>query len=411
MSPRSRPTRSRPARNEPEVFDPGPERGHHTLEVRTGQIVGIDAPDVFVDLGPRLQGVIPLVEFDGPPSIGDMAEFTLRGQEDGLWALELSRTLPSPRWEKIEIGTLVEARVTAKNPGGLDLKLGKLHGFMPRSETGLPRRADPAELIGTRLQVEVIDVEVERQRVILSRKAVLKREREGRHRDALRLRPGQTVAGRVSRLMPFGAMVRLSSQVEGLLHVSDIDHERVADVADVLTVGDSLKLLVLSVKRGGRRVGLGLKQLKPSPWKALQVQLKRGGVMLGEVTRVADYGAFLRLAPGIVGLMHISEADMSGKPHPGLAFKPGMEIAVRAFDLDLERERVSLSMFHPSGRAVHFDEARPLVAVQPGPTAMPEPPPARLETDEAASSSKLGSLLSAALRPRNEASGHDPEPA
>ena len=213
--------------------------GPHTLKVWRGTIVGFGGgDDVFVELGPRMQGVISRGAFETEPVIGDVHEFTLRGQEESLWVLSLREARSLSTWENMEAGSVVQARAIRVNRGGLELKIGPLHAFMPKSQTGLDREQPLEILVGKTMVCEVSEVDRERQRVLLSRKAVLRRERESeRKRELGSLAPGQVVQGRVSRIESYGVFVRFGRGLEGLIHVSDLSHERVQNPADLVKRG------------------------------------------------------------------------------------------------------------------------------------------------------------------------------
>ena len=290
-------------------------RGLHTLRVMTGTVEGVDGRDVFVDLGPRMQGVLPLKRFPRTPGRGEEFEFTLRGQEDGLWAVELAETQPMVSWETMELGSLVEARAIGANAGGLECKVGQLHGFMPRSECGIGRRTRPHALVGRRFWAEVFEIDQERQRVLISRKRASRRRAESQQaRSAQNLKLGTMVAGRVDRLLSNGAMIRLDGGLRAFLHVSDIDHERVEDPADRLAPEQRLDLRVLAIRRGGRRISVGLKQVGPSPWTGLERRVNSGALLRGEITRIKEFGVFVRVSRGVIGLIRAAEADPD--PHP-----------------------------------------------------------------------------------------------
>ncbi|MFM7283002.1 MAG: S1 RNA-binding domain-containing protein, partial [Planctomycetia bacterium] len=245
--------------------------GSHTLKVWRGSVVGVFGNDVFVELGPRMQGVITLRHFAQAPKIGDSFDFTLHGQEEGLWALSLKEEETLATWESMEEGSLMHARVVRLAPGGFEVKLGPLHGFMPKSQSGLAREEKADVLVGRSFTVEVIEVDPERQRVIVSRKLVAQRERESLHqREIAGLRVGARIQGRVIRLAPFGAFVAFGQGMQGLVHISDLSHERLNDPAEAVRIGEALDLVVLSVRMGGRRIGLGRKQLIESPWKSVE---------------------------------------------------------------------------------------------------------------------------------------------
>jgi len=241
---------------------PAKDHGSHTLRVWRGVVVGLFGDDVFVELGQRMQGVISRRQFADSPEIGDAFEFTLRGQEEGLWALALSEARPIATWESMEPGSLVHARVVRAAPGGLELKVGPLHAFMPKSHTGVARDEKPDVLVGKTLAGEVIEVDRERQRVLVSRKLVVQRERASEHQRAVgALKAGSLVQGRVTRIEAYGIFVAFGHGMEGFVHVSNLAHDRVEHPRELVKEGDVLDLCVLYVKKGGKRIGLGLKQM------------------------------------------------------------------------------------------------------------------------------------------------------
>ncbi len=334
------------------------ERGEHTLRVEEGVVVGVHGRDVFVELGPRSQGVIDLARFPSAPEPGQCYEFTLRGREEGLWALELSETRVLQGWRELELGTWVPARVVRLCPGGLELKLGELHGFLPRSESGLAKGHTLEELVGKTLTCEVLEVDPERQRATLSRKKVQQRERQSeRQRLAGSLHPGQRVQGRVSRIEDFGAFVRLASGAEGMVHVSNIAWERVEHPDRALRLGQAVEAVVLAVRREGKRISLGLKQCTSDPWDALDEERLVGSTLTGEVRRVLEFGAFVAVAPGVEGLLHRSQTDLAPDCAMASCVRSGEHLSVRVLELDREERRMSLSLLHESGRRLAPDEA------------------------------------------------------
>jgi small subunit ribosomal protein S1 len=329
------------------------DHGAHTLRVWEGTITGLYGDDVFVELGPRMQGVVPVRRFARPPRVGDVAEFTLGGREDGLWALHLCSEESLALWEDLDEGCLVSARVSREVSGGLELKVGPLHAFLPRSASGLPRGKPLAPLVGRELVCEVVEVERERQRVVLSRKLVADRERVSDHqRELSALACGRVVEGHVVRVEDYGVFVRFGRGMEGLVHVSNLTHERVRHPADVVAVGDALRARVLRVREGGARIELGCKQLEQDPWAVVAGVLEPGEIVGGRVTRLAEFGAFVRVEPGVEGLVHAGETGLG----PGRSLRahlpPGREVRVRVLAVDAAAERLSLSLLYAGGGTI-----------------------------------------------------------
>lgn len=382
-----------------------PEHGEHTLRIWDGVVVGLNGDDVFVELGPRMQGVLSVREFDQPPEIGEEHEFTVLGQEDGLWALAPVEKGLLASWRDIEVGSWVDARATGPNPGGLELKIGPLHAFMPKSESGLAHDQKPSVLVGTEFTCEVIEIDPTRQRVLVSRKRVLQKRKQshGLH-EAGALKVGQVVHGRVSRIEPYGAFVRFGQGLEGLIHVSNLSVERVEHPSEVVEKGQSVEAKILTIRKGGKRVGLGLKQMSESPWKAFGRVAYLDQVVQGRVTRAMDYGAFVSVAKGVEGLLHESQSVVGRDRRLRDVLRRGDGVVVRILDLDVEAERMSLSQLHRDGSPLRPEDALP-----------PEELEAFVREDVSPASTSLGALLSRAL-PRDGArpaprdgSGDEPE--
>ena len=353
------PPRRSAARPGPQSEEPNAagERGAHTLKVHRGTIVGIYGDDVFVDLGPRVQGVISLARFGARPAIGSQHDFTLRGQEEGLWALALGAERSLATWETMEPGSVIEARVVRPTRGGLEAKVGPLHAFLPKSQTGLARDQELRVLAGKTLVCEVIEIDRERQRVVLSRKLVQQRERASEHgRELGSLRPGERVQGVVARVEPFGVFVEFGRGLIGLAHVSNLAWERVRDPRALFAPGDDVEAVVLTIRRGGKRIGLGIKQLEPSPWRAVDAETWVGRIVGGRVVRVLPFGVFVSVHSGIEGLVPRAHSGLG--PGEGLAraFRSEQELAVRVVSVDPERERMELSVLSAHGARLCADD-------------------------------------------------------
>ena len=381
-----------------------PEHGFHTLRIWQGTVVGLNGDDVFVEFGPRRQGVVSVRQFEQAPQPGEQYDFTALGSEDGLWALARVEEGTLDSWSTMEQGSWVQARATGKNPGGLELKIGPLHAFMPKSETGLSRGQDPKVLIGKQFTCEVIEIDPERQRVFLSRKAVMRKQRESVHqRQVGALRPGQIVQGRVSRIESYGAFVRFGHGMEGLVHISNLSRERVSHPSEVVRKGQSIEVEVLTVRQSGKRIGLGLKQMTENPWKRLPRTHAADQVVIAEVTRVTGFGAFLAVAPGIEGLLHDSQSGLGPDRKLREFVKPGKPLAVRIVSFDVDAERMELSRLHRNGALVVEDDAlapEELLQLREEQEGVDDAP--RAPGDE----TRLGRLLREALRgPAQDAAG------
>ncbi len=325
---------------------------------RPGTIAGVTGDDVFVDLGPRMQGVISLKEFDERPQVGATFEFTLHGREDELWLLSRKEIVALAAWDEVEAGSLVKARISGQNTGGLEAKVGPMSAFLPASQVALRHEADLAQFIGQTLTCQVIEVDRDRKRILLSRRAVLEKEREEAVKESLgRLSAGQQIKGKVTRVESFGAFVELGGGIEGLVHVSNISRRRIEDAKSALAQGQEVQAVITEIKDGGKRIGLSMKALEPDPWESAPSRYAPDTVLSGKVTRLADFGAFVEIEPGLEGLLHVSAMAKDRVRRPGDYVKVGESIAVRIVAIESGKRRISLSRLDPRGAVIGSEEA------------------------------------------------------
>ena len=324
-----------------------------------GTIAGISGDDVIVDLGPRMQGVVSLREFDAPPAEGAVMEFEMAGREDELWKLVRSKAQAvAAAWDELEPGALVKAKITGQNTGGLEAKVGAVSAFMPASQVSLGREDNLAQFIGQNMDAVVVEVNREKRRVVLSRRALLEQARDAARQEAVgKYHVGMTVKGRVSRVEGFGAFVDLGGGLEGLLHVSNMSHRRVEKASDLVKVGDTVEVQILAIEEGGKRVGLGRKQLEPDPMDEHASRLVADSVVTGKVTRVMDFGAFVEIAPGVEGLVHVSQLGRERVRKASDAVKAGEEMQVRIISVDRAAKRISLTRLDSRGALLGSEDS------------------------------------------------------
>jgi small subunit ribosomal protein S1 len=232
------------------------------------------------------------------------------------------------------------------NKGGLEVDIGGARAFCPLSQIDIHYCENPEALVGTNQKFQVLRIEEEGRNVLLSRRAVLQAEREtqaARVRETLAV--GAVIDGTVTRLTPFGAFVDLGG-LEGLLHISEISRQQVADPADRLETGQSVKVQVLRFEPGEKgedRISLSLKSLEPDPWQE-ELPFQEGALVSGQVRHLTPYGAFVELNPGLEGLIHISEISNRRITHPKQVLSPGETVTVKILEIDRDRRRVSLSL-------------------------------------------------------------------
>lgn len=325
----------------------------------SGLVVGVHGDDVIVELGPTRQGVCPREQFEAEPKVGERYDFTLGGMDsDGLFTLSRREVQALAAWDAIEKGSRVEAKVTAQNTGGLELKVGPLAAFMPASQVGLGREDNLAQYLGRTLEVEILEIDPGRRRLLVSRRAVLEKEREAARESSLgSISTGQVVRGKVTRIEPFGAFVDIGGGLEGLLHVSNLSRSRVSDPNERLKKGQELDVMVLKIEEGGKRIGLGTKQLEADPWQAIGGRYQPDQVVSGKVVRLTEFGAFVELEPGIDGLLHVSAMGKERVRKPQDVLKVGQTLSVRILSVDAARQRLSLSCLDARGAVIGSDDS------------------------------------------------------
>jgi small subunit ribosomal protein S1 len=317
--------------------------------VRRGRVVSIQGDDIFVDMGGKSQGVLPMLQFEGSeaPSVGDMIEVTIEGYNPAEGLLNLSRqgAITAAAWDTLSEGQVVEARVTDQNKGGLEVTINGIRGFMPISQVEMFRVEDLKEYVNQKLRCQVTEVDREEHNVIVSRRALLELEvAEARDKAWETLAEGQVLEGHVRNVMPYGAFVDVGG-IDGLLHVSDMSWSRVNDPNTVVKPGEKIQVKVLKIDREARKVSLGLKQCMPDPWTGAAGRWPPGATIEGKVTRLADFGAFVELAPGVEGLVPLGEMSFARRVNKADEIvQLGQMIRVKVLTVEEDRKRVSLSI-------------------------------------------------------------------
>ena len=322
-----------------------------------GKVVRIDKDEVLLDIGFKSEGVVPSRELsirnDVDPgevvSLGDTIEALVLTKEDkeGRLILSKKRAQYERAWGKIE--EIKEADGVVTGPvievvkGGLILDIG-LRGFLPASLVELRRVRDLAPYVGRQLEAKIIELDKNRNNVVLSRRAWLEEtQREQREDFLANLKPGEVRRGVVSSVVNFGAFVDLGG-MDGLVHVSELSWKHVDHPGSVVQVGDEIEVQVLEVDNDRERISLSLKATQQDPWQEFADAHRVGELVYGRVTKLVPFGAFVQVGEGIEGLVHISEMSAHHVDLPEQVVTPGEELWVKIIDLDLQRRRISLSI-------------------------------------------------------------------
>jgi small subunit ribosomal protein S1 len=315
-----------------------------------GVVVSLTAEQVFLDIGYKTEGVLPRTAFPqngDAVKVGDTFPVSVTGRnEEHYYELSLFKVRQVHDWSALEAAfadkTAVVGTVTEVIKGGLSVDIG-VRAFMPGSRSGAKDAAEMEKLVGTEINCRITKLDVTDENVVVDRRIVLEEQARGvteARREALK--EGDTVTGTVRTLMPYGAFVDLGG-IDGLLHVSDISHTRVTKPEDVLAVGQELELRILKIDPETKKISLGLKQLQPEPWQT--VSLTVGQRITGTVTRIADFGAFIEIEPGVEGLLHISEMSYGRKlRHPSDLLRQGDRVETVILAIEPEKHRISLGL-------------------------------------------------------------------
>ncbi len=357
-----------------------PARSHG--DGRDGTVIAVNGDSVFVDIGMKIEGIVPAAEFrdrTGAVAIqpGDKLRVAITGRNDeGYYLLSKLKVQRPKDWAGLEKAfqekRAIAGVVSGVVKGGLSVDIG-VRAFMPASRSGAKDAAELEKLVGQEITCKIIKVDVADEDVVVDRRAILEEE-EARNREQrlADLKEGTTVQGTVRTLTDFGAFVDIGG-VDGLLHVTDMSWGRVNKPSDLLKPGDQVEVQILKIEQGtgkrGRRISLGMKQLQADPWTLAAEQYKAGERVRGTVTRVTDFGAFVELQPGIEGLIHVSELSWSKKVRKASdVVKPGDAVEAVVLGVNAVDRRISLGLKQALGDPWALAEKRfPVGTVVEGP--------------------------------------------
>jgi small subunit ribosomal protein S1 len=344
-------------------------------DIVTGTVVRIDKDEVLVDIGYKSEGVIPVSELSIRKSVNTSDEVQL-GEEidalvmqkedaDGRLILSKKRARFEKAWKRIEeaheSGVPVQGTVIEVVKGGLILDLG-VRGFLPASLVDIRRVQDLSEYVGQELSCRVIEMNRNRNNVVLSRRAVLEEERkEVRQQIIDELNVGDIVTGTISNIVDFGAFVDLDG-IDGLIHISELSWTHINHPSEVLQVNQEVKVKVLDIDRDRQRISLGLKQTQEDPWQKIVAEHRIGDIVQGRVTKIVAFGAFVEIYEGIEGLVHISELANRHVERPDEVVSVGQQVQVKVIEIDSDRRRLSLSIKRVEGQQVE-----PMIKLEPEP--------------------------------------------
>ncbi|WP_028896406.1 30S ribosomal protein S1 [Prevotella sp. HUN102] len=322
-------------------------------QVVEGTVISLDKKEVVVNIGYKSDGIIPASEFRYNPELkaGDKVEVYVENQEDKLGQLVLShkKARLQKSWENInkalEDDAVIQGYIKSRTKGGMIVDVFGIEAFLPGSQIDVHPIRDYDVFVGKTMEFKVVKINQEFRNVVVSHKALIEAELEAQRKEIIsHLEKGQILEGVVKNITSYGVFVDLGG-VDGLIHITDLSWGRVSDPHEVVTLDEKINVVILDFDEDKKRIALGLKQLAPHPWDALESELKVGDHVKGKVVVMADYGAFVEIQPGVEGLIHVSEMSWSQHLRSAQEFmKVGNEVEAVILTLDRDERKMSLGI-------------------------------------------------------------------
>ena len=327
--------------------------GVNDHDVVEGTVISINKREVVVNIGYKSDGIIPVSEFRYNPelAVGDKVEVYIENQEDKKGQLILShkKARATKSWERVnaalENEEIIKGFVKCRTKGGMIVDVFGIEAFLPGSQIDVKPIRDYDVFVGKTMEFKVVKINQEYRNIVVSHKALIEAELEAQKREIIsKLEKGQVLEGTVKNITSYGVFIDLGG-VDGLVHITDLSWGRVSDPKEVVELDQKLNVVILDFDEEKKRIALGLKQLTPHPWDALDPNLKVGDHVKGKVVVMADYGAFIEIAPGVEGLIHVSEMSWSQHLRSAQDFmKVGDEVEAVILTLDREERKMSLGI-------------------------------------------------------------------
>ena len=322
-------------------------------QVAEGTVISIDKKEVIVNIGYKSDGIIPATEFRYNPDlkIGDKVEVYVDTQEDKKGQLVLShkKARMSKSWDRVNEALnneeIVQGYIKCRTKGGMIVDVFGIEAFLPGSQIDVHPIRDYDIFVGKTMEFKIVKINQEFRNVVVSHKALIEAELEAQKAEIMsKLEKGQVYEGVVKNITSYGVFIDLGG-VDGLIHITDLSWGRVSDPHEVVELDQKIKVVILDFDDEKKRIALGLKQLTPHPWDALDANIKVGDRIKGKVVVIADYGAFVEVAPGVEGLIHVSEMSWSQHLRSAQDFlHVGDEVEAEILTLDREERKMSLGI-------------------------------------------------------------------
>ncbi|MFM8572048.1 MAG: 30S ribosomal protein S1, partial [Pirellula sp.] len=311
------------------------------------RVIKVHNANVFVSLGGPNEGVVPLLQFLDMPTEGQQIDVIIRSfnAEESLYELGLpGEAVTASDWTDLEEGAIVEAKIESANTGGVECKVGNIRGFIPISQLSEYRIESAADYIGQKLLCVVTEANQRRGNLVLSHRSVLEREKQQKRQERLAtLEIGQLCEGTVRKVMDFGAFVDIGG-LDGLIHVTQLSWEKIKHPSEVVKEGDKVQVRIEKFDPKTGKISLSYRSLQDDPWSDVEARFPVGSTVKGTVSRLAEFGAFVKLATGIEGLIHISELAHRRVSSVSQVIAEGQEVEVKILTVDRTAQRIGLSL-------------------------------------------------------------------
>jgi predicted RNA-binding protein with RPS1 domain len=311
------------------------------------RVLKVHNANVFVSLGGPNEGVVPVLQFTDLPTEGQTIDVVIRSfnADEGLYELAIpGEAIAANDWSDLEEGAVVEVKVESANTGGVECKVGNVRGFIPISQLSEFRIESAADYIGQKLLCVITEANPRRGNLVLSHRAVLEREKQQKREERLAtLEVGELCEGIVRKVMDFGAFVDIGG-LDGLIHVSQLSWEKIKHPSEVIKEGDKVQVRIEKFDPATGKISLSYRSLQEDPWNDAEARFPVGTTIRGAVTRLANFGAFVRLATGIEGLIHISELAHRRVSTVSQVISEGQDVEVKILSVDRDAQRISLSL-------------------------------------------------------------------
>jgi len=327
------------------------------------RVIKIHHANVFVSLGGPNEGVVPLLQFLDMPTEGQQLDVVIRSfnAEEGLYELGLpGEAITANDWTDLEEGAIVEAKVESANTGGVECKVGNIRGFIPISQLSEYRIESAADYIGQKLLCMVTEANQRRGNLVLSHRSVLERDKQEKKKERLAsIQPGELCEGTVRKVMDFGAFVDIGG-LDGLIHITQLSWEKIKHPSEVVKEGDKIQVRVEKIDPKTGKISLSYRSLQDNPWSDVEARFPLNSTVKGTVSRIAEFGAFVKLSTGIEGLIHISELAHRRVSSVSQVLSEGQEVEVKILSVDQTAQRIGLSLKATQAKSTGGKEDAPV---------------------------------------------------